>query len=836
MKSGRIGLALNVVVRLLWVLPFGACAPSLFSAEPVLLVTEFMAANGSTLADQDGDYSDWIEIYNAGGTSVNLDHWYLTDNPLNRAKWRFPETELLAGDYLVVFASGKDRAAAGSELHTNFSLDSSGEYLALVKANGKTIAWEYDFTNHPQFEDASYGLDAALNPRYFVAPTPGSANGVSAADLGPIVTGVDHTPSVPRAQQSMAVTATLKRSLPPIGRVTLHYRVMYGDIYTMPMYDDGMHGDGAAGDGTYGAVLPSTLYGPGQMVRYYVTATDAKGHSSRWPLFHDPANSPEYLGTAIADPDFVSLLPTLHWFVEDPAAVETAEGTRASLFYGDLARGEGAFYDNVFVRTQGYASQSWPKKSFRFDLNQGHHFRFSSQEDPVEEFSLKSAFIDRAYIRQILAWETYRDAGTPYSISFPMRVQQNGAFFGMYTFVEQVSRQYLARQRLDPDGVLYKMDFCALDRVTDTVQKETHRDEDDSDLQALVDALNLPDRERIHYLFDHVDIPAIINYQAAATIIHDRDQGNGNYYLYRDPQGKDEWMFLPWDKDLTFGINYEGTLDLSVTADHDPQSHPLNCYKANDLVDVLYGYDVTREMFLRRLRTLMDELLQAPDTPMEQRHYEQRIDQLFAEMQLDVALDAARWHNAQGTSQTFSQAVRDLETNYLDARRIHLYETHGVDNGGIVPSAQPISATVEFGPIGLVTASVERDQEYLTLVNPNSFAVDLSGWTIDGPIQYRFAPGVVLPAGGTLYLSPNVVAFRNRAHSPTGGEGHFVQGNYVGRVSETGGLLRLVNAQGTLVDSRFRLSLGLLGRWSIAGWLVLLGLSVLNRLLRSTRL
>jgi hypothetical protein len=240
-------------------------------------------------------------------------------------------------------------------------------------------------------------------------------------------------------------------------------------------------------------------------------------------------------------------------------------------------------------------------------------------------------------------------------------------------------------------------------------------------------------------------------------------------------------------------------------------------------------------MFLRRLRTLMDELLQAPDTPLEERYYEQRIDPLFTDMQLDVALDAARWPpNPQGTPQTFGQAVRDLRTNYLDARRVHLYETHGVDYGGIIPNAQPASAAVEFGEIEFVTAPADRDLEYVTLENPNAYTVDLSGWTIVGPIEYTFAPGVVLPSGGVLYLSPNVAAFRSRATSPTGGEGRFVQGNYEGRMSERGGLLRLRNTQGALVDSRFHLRLSTLARWSIGVGLVLLGFSVL--VLRSIRL
>jgi hypothetical protein len=215
--------------------------------------------------------------------------------------------------------------------------------------------------------------------------------------------------------------------------------------------------------------------------------------------------------------------------------------------------------------------------------------------------------------------------------------------------------------------------------------------------------------------------------------------------------------------------------------------------------------------------------------------YEQRIDPLFTEMQLDVALDAARWPpNPRGIPQTFGQAIRDLKTNYLDARRVHLYETHGIDNRGIIPGAQPTSATVEFGQIEVVTVPADRDQEYVALENPNPYAVDLSGWTIDGPIEYTFAPGAVLPSGGRLYVSPNVAAFRSRENSPTGGEGRFVQGNYEGRMSERGGILRLANAQGTLVDSQLHLRLSTLTRRSMAAALVLLGCSVL--VLRSTRL
>jgi len=123
------------------------------------LITEFQADNSSTLSDEDGDSSDWIEIFNPDGSDYDLSGCYLTDDPANLTKWQFPSvTNLEASRFLVVFASDKDRTTAGSELHTNFKISAGGEYLALVAANGTTVLHEYVAPYPIQFEDASYGL------------------------------------------------------------------------------------------------------------------------------------------------------------------------------------------------------------------------------------------------------------------------------------------------------------------------------------------------------------------------------------------------------------------------------------------------------------------------------------------------------------------------------------------------------------------------------------------------------------------------------------------------------------------------------------------------------
>ena len=112
------------------------CATAL-RADPV--ISEFLAANTKTLADNDGNFSDWIEIFNPDATPVSLAGWYLTDSATNKTKWQFPAVTLPAGGYLIVWASNQNRRDPTKPLHTNFTLDADGSYLALNKPDGTIV-------------------------------------------------------------------------------------------------------------------------------------------------------------------------------------------------------------------------------------------------------------------------------------------------------------------------------------------------------------------------------------------------------------------------------------------------------------------------------------------------------------------------------------------------------------------------------------------------------------------------------------------------------------------------------------------------------------------------
>jgi len=138
-------------------------------------INELMADNSGTLADEDGDFPDWIELYNPSSDPVSLLNWSLTDDPDNQQKWQLPDVTLAASGYLIIFASDKDRK--GNVLHTNFKLASAGEFLALVNPQG-TVITAFD----PAFPSLSTNVSLAFSGgdyAFTANPTPGAANVIS---------------------------------------------------------------------------------------------------------------------------------------------------------------------------------------------------------------------------------------------------------------------------------------------------------------------------------------------------------------------------------------------------------------------------------------------------------------------------------------------------------------------------------------------------------------------------------------------------------------------------------------------------------------------------------
>ena len=151
---------------------FAAIPPNWQDWDSPVIIYEFMASNSGILLDEDGESSDWIEIYNRSGVTVDMTGWYLTDDSDQPDKWQFSRGPVLGpGEYAVIFASGNSAVHFN---HTNFKLSSGGEYLGLCRPD-VSAAYEYGSEYPDQNTDVSYGLFAG-ETRYFANPTPGRAN------------------------------------------------------------------------------------------------------------------------------------------------------------------------------------------------------------------------------------------------------------------------------------------------------------------------------------------------------------------------------------------------------------------------------------------------------------------------------------------------------------------------------------------------------------------------------------------------------------------------------------------------------------------------------------
>ena len=778
-------------------------------------ISEIVADNDGSFLDDDGQTSDWIELFNDGDSPVDLSGWSLTDDELDLRKWVFPSgTTLSSKGFLVVFASKENRRVQGFPLHTNFSLSKDGEYLALVQADGSTTQQEFD-PFPAQSEGASYGhpQSGGANPMvlageaglatYFAAPTPGLPNDGPTESMPPrIVEATNQVATRPVGGAGSApipVTAEVRKGLRNIAQVQLFHRIMFGpEAAPIDMRDEGLNGDALAGDGIYTALLPTTGLQPGQMIRWRIEATDTAGAVSTLPLVTDPLDSDVYFGTVATDPSLAtSQLTILETFVDDEDAVDTREGGRVSVFYLN------EFYDNVQMDLHGQSTAEFPKKSYDLDFNKNNRFRWQEGERRVKDINLLTNWADKSKARNTVAYDFFRKAGATYHYAFPIRMQRNGEFFSTTDLVEDGDDRFLERVGLDEDGALYKMYDGMVD--VEVASKQTRREEGNTDLQEFYDGIRLTGSSQRRYLYDNVNIPATINHLAALITATITDTGHKNYYMYRDTEGTGEWWPLPWDMDLSAGRQWN---PVDTYFDDTLKTQAWNFVLSNPLWEVMHTNDDFRPMFLRRFRTLREEVLGPagvnPDWYADRfREVRDLVDPPGVAVS-DADLDYNKW-GSWGNNATVQQASNRILTQWLPARRDYLFSEARQQNGESVPRAQRPNPSITIDTVEALPTSGNPKEEYLILANNESSAIDLSGWTLTGGIRHTFAPGtVIMPGNGTsisgykglLHLAKDATAFRGRTLRPRGSEFRLIQGGYDGFLSARGEELVLTTDKG----------------------------------------
>ncbi|MEL7609562.1 MAG: lamin tail domain-containing protein [Bacillota bacterium] len=166
---------------------FSSLSPVSMDAGNPVRINEVLVENRYSAMDSDSDRPAWVELCNSSSSPVPLKGYALSDDPADPSKWPLPDVTLGAGEYLVVFLSGKDRTEG--ELHANFSLSSNDSSLTLTNLNGlreDTIPLSPDIGGN-----ISIGRNEEGSLRYYAQPTPGAENAAAGFETLSMITPLD---------------------------------------------------------------------------------------------------------------------------------------------------------------------------------------------------------------------------------------------------------------------------------------------------------------------------------------------------------------------------------------------------------------------------------------------------------------------------------------------------------------------------------------------------------------------------------------------------------------------------------------------------------------------
>jgi hypothetical protein len=739
-------------------------APPATAAPTDVVINEMMY---HALSDLDGD--DYLELANIGTTPVDLSGWTFSGITLTLPAG----TTIAPGGFLVV---AKD--AAQFQATYGFApaavyggnLANSGETVALRDATAATIdsvsfldidPWPVraDGTG-PSLEliDATLNNNDALNwaaATNASGRTPGAANSVRRTGLGPRITNVLASTTSPTANQPVTVNATITDQTSAV----LRYRINFNTEQTVAMT--------ANGDGTYSATIPGST--AGNLIRYRVEATNANT-TSRSPRVDDTIN---YLGVVVQD-NITSAIPVLRWFIADAdynaiTGNPTADIIRtAVLAYGTTV------YDNVSVNIRGQGSESTPKPNWKFEMAQNYDFDMPGLlVEPVNEFAMQADYSDVSHGRSILGFDAFRRAGVVNTQVFPVRTQRNGAFQGIYNYLDLYDGTWREREGYD-NHQFFKANLNAFDSSVPLAnrrfEKKSPDDGNYQPLQSFLDGVALTGAAERNYLLANADLPQLINYAAVTAIIEHVDSSTKNFYLVQDP-GTTRWSMLPWDLDHTFG-NKCCFIQSNFVTPAEPGD------RLNPIMEALLATPGWRDMYFRRLRTLVNDLLATG-------RMEALYDATVGVAQPEIALDFARW--VYDETESYTTQRNRLVKGIANRRTVFAADAR-------VPANQPAAPNIVINEIQHSPTSGDT-AEFIELYNPQTQAIDLSGWTIAGGINLNIQPGTVILPQQTMTFVSNDPAFRT-----TYGATVFVGDRYTGTLAPTAALT-LTRPDGSTADT-----------------------------------
>ena len=662
------------------------------AAAQTIAVNEIMASNATTIADEDGDFGDWIELYNYGSEEVNLEGVGLSDDYDDPFKWVFPDTTLQAGKFILIWASGKNRAEPGLPLHTNFRINSDGEEIILTAANMVRI------DEHPPIHiptDISYGRypDGTGRFYFFDETTPGYSNrndGYEDILSSPIFS---HESGFYDDSFYISVThpdpdAILRYTLD--GSVPDHSSEIFPD--SLLIYDRSNEPDGISS-------IPVTSDDAPEWYRWMPPMdTVTKGTNVRVKAFRDGALS-IYTGTETywvkGDKIEGYSLPVISLSIDQDDLLgdngiytrynnRGINWERPSHFAYFEPGGSKGFSTDAGLRVHGGNSRRYALKSFRVYFRNKYgdseidYPVFPCQEMNVHErLILRNAGSDwaRTYYRDAFVQSILRGfSDVEYQAYRPAVVYLNGEYWGLMNIRERYDNQYVEHH-------YGHTDIDMLDGTGGVIKYGT----------------NLHYNNLISYLHDNdidepghwdwvqaqMDIDDFRDYHIMQVFAMGTDQPGKNVRFWRPRISGGKWRWMFWDMDDTFRFGPHNNYDrnglvfctgldsisaLSVNPATPPPAWAPNGPTQTFPLRALLMNSEFRNNFINRFADLLN-------TAFRRAYLEYMIDSFRMQIDNYIYDHYRRWHRP--TPEMYEnhiQYLHDFATNRNQYMREHIVE------------------------------------------------------------------------------------------------------------------------------------------------------------------
>ncbi len=528
-----------------------------------VVINELMSKNTQGIQDKDGDYSDWIELYNNTNSTIQLENYSLSDDENELNKWFFPEVSILPHSYLLVFASDKNRLDT-NELHTNFKISTEGEKLYLSDNFGtiidQTVAIELS-------SDLAFARipDGSTNWVIIHTPTPNESNNNSN------ILSFSHPEGFYTTSFSLSIQSLLADTV---------YYTLNGDIPTEEsnIFTDALFINNQSSQPNFFSEIPTT---PDQdLISYKAWESPSelidKATILRCVSYRNGVKTSKiYTKTFFVDDQIFEkyTLPVISLVTESENLFSADKGiyvpgknyksddpewTGNYFMRGDdwerdihieyfQKNGSLGFSQDAGVRIHGGKTRQATQKSLRlYARNEYGKKYFNYQLFPQKEVNNYKRFMLRttmgswngqAIIKDVLAHDISRDLNIDHQDFQPVIVFLNGEYWGIQTMRDVLDENYVGyTHNIDPEAVEIK-DWYNVDY---------------NNLLNFIENNDLAIESNYEYVKTKVDLDNYIDYTIAEFFFANYDWPSNNIDLWRKlPDGKWRWIF--YDLDAGFG-------------------------------------------------------------------------------------------------------------------------------------------------------------------------------------------------------------------------------------------------------------------------------------------